>query len=430
MHQPLRPFHLLILIFCFNFKVNQAALTICDKKSVASDASKIAAASSSNVAVLSSSSKLWRPVQSSGGEDNESRLTSPLLPLDLLALNDPSYLTYLSSKPPPKTSTPRSSIARKLARPNFVKEFTPEQLENCLKLKGCSSWEAIRILESPDFDGLRLNYLNELPLVYLKRQILSPFEAFLKRFKYQNEFDLLLEHHAVYSATSTPFSNLVMKFMDHSDDPCIELLFESLVKNQSTAFEPLEIFFFEVWLSGGTAAWRFLQFYFKYSASETKNRSLIQVLADKSYSGPLSRDLMKFLLSIETFDINAKIHYLDRGDTDSSSSSGTTPFFHILVLDARLSISLLPEILTDPRLDVSVPTGSVTFAYESCLLTHTDLPITYVAALSGNVWAIFHLMNHDEIFKVTWTHKLFLFMIWHFLQILYLSLYNKYFKRT
>ena len=427
MHQPLRPFHLLILIFCFNFKVHQAALTICDKKSVASDASKIAA-SSSNVAVLSSSSKLWRSVQASGGEDNESRRTSPLLPLDLLALNDPSYLAYLSSKPPPKTSTPRSSIARKLARPNVIKEFTPEQLENCLKLKGCSSWEAIRILESPDFDGLRVDYLNELPLVYLKRQIFSPFDAFLKRFKYENEFDLILEHSAVYSATSTPFSNLVMKFMDHIDDPCIELLFESLVKNQSTAFEPLEIFFFEVWLSGGTPAWRFLQFYFKYSASETKSRSLIQVLADKSYSGPLTRGLMKFLLSIDAFDINAKIHCLDRGDTDSSSFD--TPFLHILVLDARLSVTLLPEVLADPRLDVSVPTGSITFAYKSCRLTHTDLPITYLAALSGDVWAIFHLMNHDEIFKVTWTHKLLLFLIWHFLQILYLSLYNKYFKRT
>lgn len=415
--------------------MNEAALTICDDKSVASDASKIA---SSNVAVLSSSSKLWRPVQtSSGGEDNDTdvinsnntlKLTSSLFPLDLLALKDPSYLAYLSSKPPPKTSTPRSPIARKLARPNFVKEFTPEQLENCLKLKGCSSWEAIRILESPDFDGLRLDYLNELPLVYLKRQILSPFEAFLKRFKYQNELDLLSEYSVLDSATYTPFSNLVMKFMDHIDDPCIELLFESLVKNQPAAFEPLEIFFFEVWLSIGTPSWRFLQFYFKYSASETKTRSLIQVLVDKSYSGPLTRDLMKFLLSIETFDINAKIHFLDRGDTDSFSFD--TPFFHILVLDARLSTTLLPEVLADPRLDVSVPTGSVIFAYESCRLTHTDLPIVYLAALSSNVWAIFHLMNHGEIFKVSWSHKLLFFMIWHFLQILYLSLYNKYFKRT
>ena len=147
-----------------------------------------------------------------------------------------------------------------------------------------------------------------------------------------------------------------------------------------------------------------------------KSSFLIKVLIDKKYSGPLSKDLMEFLLSIESFDVNTRIIYTDPGDTFVDNHD-LTAFFHILVLEKRLSAPLLPAVLSDPRLDVFAPTGRITFCIDSGELTYTNVPIIFLASAIGNFWAILYLIGHGEISKTTRIDKFLIFIFWHVLTV-------------
>lgn len=453
MDQPLRKLFLLAVIFCC-FGVHEtagAAGTVnangsgkSIKKQIAREveASKVGASKSkliaSNPPALSSS-KRWRTTSTAGGNEYDeiipksgepapkSEVLDPpeFLPgaasnipfaLDLLAQKDPRYLSYLKSKPVPKSSSraaaaPSSPISRKLAR------FDAGQLERCLRLRDCSMWEAVRIIEEPAFDGLQLDYFSELPLVYMKRRVMEPFKAFLRRFKYRNESKHAggMKEAAGYTA---PFTVLVLKFLDpvHLTDILLDPFFKFIVESQRDAFEPLEQFFMDFWLRSGPAAWRFIKHYFEFSRSRTKTGALVKVLADKNYSGPLTRDLITYLLTIESFDINARILCRFSGDMQLTS------FFHILVLESRFSSVFLPIVLRDRRLDVNVPTGKIILASKAFEMTYTDVQIVSLAAILCNFWAVFHLCLNDKIFKNIRSDKFIIFVFCHIFRVLWLSL--------
>ena len=340
-------------------------------------------------------------------------------PLDLLAQRDPLYLNYLSSKSVPDSSLKSSSNDEKA------------KLENCLKLKTCSIWQVVKKIESFAFYGLKLAYLNDLPLIYLKRRALGPFKAFLLRFKYTNEFHLLFERDPEASGAnipeksfSTPFAILVMKFTEpgNLEDPFIDPFFKFLVESQTEAFEPLEFILFDAWLRIGKTAWRFIKFYFEISLSRTKSASLIHVLTDSKYSGPLTKELMKYLLSIKSFNINEKISYAMQ--SGKIRFNDPTAFLHVLAYEARFATNLLPIVLADARLHATVPTGKIVLRFEEFELAYTDAPVLFLAVILRNVLAVIHLHRNTEIMKGFRSDKFVIFLAYHILLIIWLSFDN------
>lgn len=398
----------------------------------------------------SSSSKNWRKSVDSVGDDaaylsDQPAGNEPLVPyiktiateivsherypVDRLKANDPAYLEYINTK---KSSASRSAfsqqLTRKLSSPNFTTS-NATSLSNWLILKGASIWDAVRIIESPNFDGTQLNYLNKLPIIYLKQRMLVPFTAFLKRFEYETENDSLFSEEDNTSKNNsetltTPFTNLVFGFLDPSylNDPSVDPFLKTLIETQPKAFEACEGMFFDAWIRSGTIAWRYLKLYFDHSHSVTKSYSLVRLLTSSTYSGPVTSELIEFILSFKSFDPNVRVPFADDGSDGESVEK--TAFLHILVLDSKFSTTFLPHVLRCKSLDTSAATGTIIFSYNSCQIVYTNEPIVFLAGALGNSWAILHLILDDRIADTFKIHQFLLFLILHFLKIIWLSLEN------
>lgn len=349
-------------------------------------------------------------------------------PSDRWITGDPAYAEYIAAKKyPAGQSAFVQQLTRKLSRPDFTKT-NAASLQKWLKLKDASVWDAVRILESPNFDGSQLEYLNELPHFYLKQRMLVPFKAFLKRFKYGSERESLFtdstetddnENNSEAKFQSTPFTVLAFSFLkpEHLDDPTVDSFFACLFETQPEAFETCEWMFFDSWIRSGTHAWRYLRLYFENSHSPTKSHSLVSLLTASNYSGPITSDLMKFIVSFESFDPNIRVHYFDNGPDPEKSA-----FFHILVLDPKYSTTFLPQVLKCKSLDTSMPTGTVVLSFKACNIIYVNQPILFLAGALGNGWALFHLSTDERIADSTRIRDFLLFLFVHFFKILHLSL--------
>lgn len=348
-------------------------------------------------------------------------------PIDRLKQNDQVYMKYIESKRyPAGRSALSQQIIRKLNLPNFMQEPVI-RLKTWLELKGTSIWDAIRIIESPNFDGRQYKFLNELPRFYLKQRMLVPFEVFLKRFQYENESESLLDYDgdSVKIRSSTPFTNLIFSFLEptYLKDPSVDPFFKILVETQSKAFESCEWMFFDTWIRCGTSAWRYLKLYFDHSSSSTKSYLLAYILTSPNYCGPATFELMKFIVSIESFDPNVRVPSIDIGN-DPNILSEKTPLLHILVLNSKYSTTLLPPLLTCKYLDTSIPTGTIILSFKACEIVYVNEPIIFLAGALLNGWALFHLATHNQIISTIRTRDFLVFLFLHFIKLIWLSLYN------
>lgn len=400
--------------------------------------------------VSSSSSKKWRKAANSIGDDAahlppEPAGSEPVVPyiktvpidfvreeqypVDRLKENVPEYIKYIESKKYPSGRSALSQqIIRRLARSNFMQD-SASSLKKWLELKGTSIWDAVRIIESPNFDAGQYNHLNELPRFYLKQRMLVSFEAFLKRFQYQDESESLFDRDDVDgSAKTTPLTNLIFLFLEpaYLNDSSVDPFFKVLVQTQSKALESCEWIFFDAWIRSGTPAWRYLKLYFDHCASPTKSVSLIFLLTAPNYCGPVTFQLMKFIVSIDSFDPNVRVPFADNGTDgkDPDNLPERTPFLHVCVLDSKYSTTFLPPLLTCKSIDTSVPTGKVVLSFKACEIVYVNEPIVYLAGALFNGWALFHLATHDRISSSLRLRDLFTFLFLHFIKLIWLTFYN------
>jgi hypothetical protein len=342
-------------------------------------------------------------------------------PVDRLKENDQEYLKYIENKKYPGGRSALSQrIIRKLSHQNFMQDSVAF-LDQWLQLKGTSIWDAVRIIESTNFDGRQYISLNGLPRFYLKQRMLIPFEAFLQRFQYEDETDSVLDCECDCGSvkTTTPFAILICSFLKpaYLNDPSVDPFFKILVQTQSKAFESFEWLFFDAWIRGGKPAWRYLKFYFDYSSSPTKSYSLVCLLTSPDYSGPLTYGLMKFIVSIESFDPNVRVPFAHCG-TDGTE---LTPFLHIVVLDSKYSASFLPPLLTCKSLDTSIPTGKVILSFKACEIVYVNEPIIYLAGALFNGWALILLATHGRIRLTLQSSDLLSFLFIHFVKLVWLT---------
>lgn len=155
-------------------------------------------------------------------------------PLDRLRTGDPIYTQYLQNKryTPPQSSFTKNLVYQ-LSQADFMHTTPIASIEKWLRFQENTVWDAVRIIESPHFNRSHWSGLNKLPHFYLKRRMLVPFAAFLKRFEYENEVDTLLP-------SSRPFTALAFSFLapQYLDDGSVDLFFRVLVESQSRAFGP------------------------------------------------------------------------------------------------------------------------------------------------------------------------------------------------
>lgn len=363
-----------------------------------------------------------------------------LMPIDRLASNDPKYLEYLASKKSIKSSTSFKSI---LGKKDFMKMMKPETLQDWLEIHTISVWQTAQILESPNFNGLGLKYLNSLPVHYIQKREIVPFEAFMNRFEYLDEFHLVLstiesddddtstkavgdEHSENSSSVSTPFTDLASAFSDPEAlaDPTLEPFFHCLLKTQPAAFHAIEVILFDDWLRTGPEAWKYIRTYFKESGSSTQSFNLASILASDKFADLLGPEFIEFLFKeIPEFNVNVRILYPEILEGDNSEEKAT-PLLHVLVLKPRLSEYFLSNLLKSPLLDVDVPTGKVTLRFTSCTVSYVDQPIAFLAAAIFNLPAMFHLNFDGRALANFSSGHLLLFLIYHLFNILFRSLIN------
>lgn len=375
-----------------------------------------------DLTVPSSSSSSWRESNTLVGDDQDQQtliddtvtVNKGRSPVDCLLSQDPRYLEYLRTKRSPNKATASSSITRKLARPDFMEQVSQAQLEKWLTLRDTSIWDATKIIESPNFDGTKFSALNSLPLVYLKRRLIVPFIAFLRRFKYLPENELQSDD------STTPFTNLVLSFLEpgYLTDPTVDSFFKVLVETQFQAFETDEWRFFDTWLSAGSDAWRFLKIYFEAGPSKSKSESLTSVLTASDYTGPITPELIKYILSFKDFNINVQIPY-------TIVPGQVSAFFHIVALDSRFSQAFLSHVLKDPRLDVDVPTGKIIVNFDPAgSIVYENKPIVFLAAAIGNIRAFLDLMDCERI--IVSNRDFVIFVFWHIFTLIWLVIKSKY----
>lgn len=198
-------------------------------------------------------------------------------PQDLCILKDEKYLEYLSKRKYPRHD---SIIHSKSKSAKLMKDI---RLENWLMVDGgASELDVLIILESPNLYSHQLQNLTLLPLIYLSSHRIALFTAFLKRFRYFSENSLIELHRSSFtpSLLSSPFSYLIQAIcQDYNlNHPSIEDFFEIILKTQSTALIPSEIFYFDLFLRLGPSAWKFLKLYFEMIESESMSESLVIVL--------------------------------------------------------------------------------------------------------------------------------------------------------
>lgn len=412
----------------------------------------------------SSSSKKWsqelEASTSVGIDDDEAMISMPppvpyiktvpvveveneRMPLDRLAQKDPVYLQYLASKKPVKlnpTSSPRTqSLARKLAKESFMKVIDPQTLRSILYVRDCSMWEATRIFESPHFNGLALDYLNSLPQFYIKRRLIVPFTAFMRRYEYLDEYDSLFvrevdvnpDTRAIVSTPtasdpdsfSTPFTNLIFAFLKPENliDPTLDPFFRCLAKHQAAAFARSETLFFHAWLRSGPEAWKFIKIYFSESGSSTQSSHLASLLTADEFKDHLDPNFIEFLIAqVPEFNVNVQIPFF----ANAMGESHLSHLLHILVLEPRLSKGFLCNLLKSPQLDVDTPTGTVVFRCISCDVCYIDKPIAYLAAARANIWAVLHLVADGRAVAKLRLIDFLLFITYHIAVVFFRALIN------
>lgn len=373
-------------------------------------------------------------------------------PRDLLLEDDESY----RSKTPVKSAHKKqsSSLDRMLAKKDFMARINSDVLRGKLELEGsATACEAIKILTSPHFNGIGLEYLNDLPLIYLTKRSFSPYEAFLKRFQYADEYTEILKEYCIpdykspEAALTTPFTILSFAFLKPHicADPAVEKFFACLVKTQKGAFLSAEPVFFDYWLRGGQQSWKYLRIYFGNSASHDQSYNLATLITKKYYLNLLNQEMVQFILSIAEFDVNVRLEYapsskssdddfdfvitvmLSSPETEEDGC-GMIPFFHRLVYNPAHSKLILPHVLKHPKLDVTVPTGKIFIEFQGAsVIEYNNLSILYLAVLMANVTASNHLYDHPDILNGTET-KEFVILIIKYSAVIFFSLIRQFLR--
>lgn len=355
------------------------------------------------------------------------------MPLDRLALKDSKYLKYRANK---KLISTSASFNRRANNPNFMKLTDPKDLQDWLELGKTSMWQATQILESPNFNGVSLSYLNNLPSIYIRKRLTVPFVAFMNRFEYLDEYDLVLWKDEPDEADptknvscgdtqnlnsiSTPFTNLVYAFLDSKalSDPTLDPFFRCLVTTQPVAFYKSEMIFFNAWLRTGPGAWKYIQIYFKESGSSTQSSTLASLLTSDPFNDFLDPKFIELLFKeIPEFDVNVRIRFVE----DLENENRLTPLLHVLVLERRLS-KFLSNLLKSPLLDVDVPTGKVSVKIASLTFYYVDQPLYFLAGAMFNFWAMIHLSFDERVKAKIRSRDYFLFIIYHIFNIIIRSL--------